>query len=101
MTQAVLAYVGTCFVGSAQFTPDGVGAQAKLAFMGTCFVGSAQFTPNGVVVQAKLAYVGTFVGSAHTRQKLSFWTSSFLKKKVRKIYERYRSACCGRGLGRE
>ena len=22
-----------------------------------------------------LAYVGTFVGSAHTRQKLSFWTS--------------------------
>ena len=77
MTQAVLAYVGTCFVGSAQFTPDGVGAQAKLAFMGTCFVGSAQFTPNGVVVQAKLAYVGTFVGSAHTRQKLSFWTSSW------------------------
>ena len=29
-------------------TPNGVVAQAVLAFMSTCFVGSAQFTPNGV-----------------------------------------------------
>ena len=27
--------------------------------------------------QAKLAYLSTFVGSAHARQKLSFWTSGW------------------------
>ena len=33
--------------GILEITPDGVVAQAVLAFVGT-FVGSAQFTPNGV-----------------------------------------------------
>ena len=57
-------------------TPDGVGAQAVLAFMGICFVGSAHFTPDGVRAQAVLAFRGTcFVGSAHTRKGMIPLTS--------------------------
>ena len=95
--------MGSVFqLGAWEITPDGVGRKTLFCLIGDLFVGFAQRRLTAWGRKTSFCLIGyLFVGSAHTRQKLSFWTSSFLKKKVRKIYERYRSACCGRGLGRE